>query len=732
MKDPGRCHSFPTGHGGPIIICLVLALALPLLQGCEETRKPDHVKVVVLEGDAYQRGFSHGEQLASRIRSLYTSLLPNSLLPYLNRERPDIASVLVEYQDDEEQAKSVNREKYDTEEDYQAAVDKKTANETIYEAYIRECKASRPENEHRDKCCFSYMMMLQSAQYMLDPVDNDGNPIEGAGIPADAQQEMQGIADGSGVPYEDILVLNTFLDTMLSFRAITFFIKLIQAPTILEASIPGVPVAEIKKPSEEEEEEVEEDGDEPDGDEESLDGDAIDGDTEDDEQEPEEILAAKLRGDEETENVPYEPSAYARWVEVPTDAEVHLLLEDLKLPIGVDKGDEPGVNPCTIRIQMNTTQFVVGGKQAGDKQCAVDEACRESDTCIQDDTSIQHRNAQETQAIRKTRTCTSSSNLPEDSRRRRWFPLSSRQETSTRSSTRRRSTPVSCGTNASCSPRRATASKLTRCPVSARKTVAANRRPSALPCAETPRRTAMCFTLITMPCWIPTPRTNTPRFSFTNPPREIPTSFLATQASPGGFSGMNTKGLVASFNNSDSLDNPMVGAFADKLLQATLLASGVPVGMMLREDPARIGHGAARSGLSCNGRQNLRMEHPTDRQGRNPARRGNGRQHQGRGQQRSLHLHAGYIRAGEPGPLRQGMEQHRRRRFTHGQPLREEPERPGHTDPHLQRPAPEILDKFLLPLPARSQPVGRGNQGPLRKHRRGASQRDPPRSSPCG
>ncbi len=597
MKGSGHSHPFRNPLASPAFALLVLLLVLPLMQSCESSKKPDHVKVVVLEGDAYQRGYAHGKALSSRIRSLYTNLLPNSLLPYLNRERPDIASVLNEYKNDEEQGNMINRDKFATEEAYQAAVEEAQSVETVYEKYIRECKAERPESEHRDKCCFSYMMMLQSAEFMLDPVDAKGNPLENMGIPEDVQQEMHGIADGSSVPFQDILVLNTFLDTMLAFRAITFFIKLIQAPTILEASIPGVPVSVIKlvpdTPTDDDDDDDDNlsdgdldgddtsDGDElSDGDEESNEEEILDGDEQD------ELLANKLRedaNDEETTDDPiYQPRAYARWVEVPTDAEIHFLMEDLKLPIGTDKGDEPGVDPCTIRIQLNTTQFVVGGSQANGHQCAVDESCAEDDACIQDDHSIlteRRDNPEDEENPHLMVVFKPEGGFPEasvvnlivqagDFNRivnpppiHARFMRDERITFSTKGYGKKAYEIPSVGEEDGRSQ-----------PPSISFAV----RGDATPDGNVLH--AHHYGLLDSN----TTHKHTTVFIH-KPDNGNPYVILGYPGITWGFSGMNTEGLVASFNNSDSLDSPMVGSFANNFLAATLISTGVPVGMMVRE-----------------------------------------------------------------------------------------------------------------------------------------------------
>jgi hypothetical protein len=50
-----------------------------------------------------------------------------------------------------------------------------------------------------------------------------------------------------------------------------------------------------------------------------------------------------------------------------------------------------------------------------------------------------------------------------------------------------------------------------------------------------------------------------------------------------GFSGMNSDGLVYTVNPSDTLDNPLAGEFLKHLFNARLVSSGVPIGIMGRE-----------------------------------------------------------------------------------------------------------------------------------------------------
>ncbi len=234
---------------------LTLWLIVPLLvwtAACNPAAEPPpYVEVLEVHGTPYERGFQHGQHFRSKIHSLYTMLLTSSIFPYLNRERPDVASVLLRYKD------------------------------KMY-----------------DDGQFSYLIMLESARNLEKT------------LPPEYIEEMQGVADGSGMPYEQILVLNTFVDTLLGFRSITFFIKIIQGPSMLSVDFG----AELARDG------VDNDGD---------------GDTDE--------------GDEGLLD-PYEPSPYAAMVEVPTDASIHFVFND----------SLEGVNPESIRFQVNDRLFVYG------------------------------------------------------------------------------------------------------------------------------------------------------------------------------------------------------------------------------------------------------------------------------------------------------------------------------------------------------------------------------------
>jgi hypothetical protein len=224
---------------------IIVTLAA-LLAGCTEATPPPHVEVITLEGTPYERGFQHGQHFSGKIRSFYTKLLTTSLFPYLNRARPDISSVLSEYA----------KPRYDG--------------------------------------VFSYLLMLENGLALAETLDPR------------FLQEMQGIADGAELPFEDILILNTFFDTLMGFRALTFFIRKIQAPTLQSVQFVG-----------------------------EHDADGVDNDDDGEVDEQDEGLV-----------VPYDQTPFAIMAQVPTNAPLRIVLRDqalLGIPEGVDPAAHPGL-----------------------------------------------------------------------------------------------------------------------------------------------------------------------------------------------------------------------------------------------------------------------------------------------------------------------------------------------------------------------------------------------------
>lgn len=255
----------------------MLAAALGLLPGCEPAEPPANSEVVVLSGNAYDRGFQHGRLLGNKIRSLYTILLETNLMPYLNREQDDVMTFLEVYREDK----------------YQDGQ-------------------------------FSYRMLLESGENLLD-ILKDSHP--------EYAEEMRGIADGSGIPFERILVLNTFVDTMLAFRSVTLFLKQLSSPYLIEVEFLG----------------------------DFQDGVDNNGDGQIDEADDGSVKTW-LEGQW---TAAYGPRDHAAVVEVPTDARIRMRFLDHPGLGGFTgspdekpkEGDLQGMDPESIRIQLGTELY---------------------------------------------------------------------------------------------------------------------------------------------------------------------------------------------------------------------------------------------------------------------------------------------------------------------------------------------------------------------------------------
>ena len=259
----------------------VVAATLALVVGaCTPAEPPPYFEVVELSGGAYERGYQHGERLGSKIRSLYTLLLESALLPYLNREQGDVASFLEVYQGP----------------DYADGQ-------------------------------FSYQLLLESGQALAAEMETESPAL---------LQELHGVAEGASVPFEQILVLNTFVDTMLAFRAITLYIRLYQAPRIEQlAAHAGEDGLALQRDG------VDNNGD---------------GRTDDSRDQ----LVRDWREGLGLQNA-YGARDHAALVEVPTDAQLVLRIHDppsfaalLGQAEELEKqGERQGVDPASVRIQLD-------------------------------------------------------------------------------------------------------------------------------------------------------------------------------------------------------------------------------------------------------------------------------------------------------------------------------------------------------------------------------------------
>jgi len=229
------------------LLRLTLLFTVPALTGCAPATEPECAHVAVFRGSPYERGFEHGERFSSHIRSIYTKLLTSSIVPYLNREQLSIAPVMPVY--------------------------------------------SQPEYMNGQ---FSYRMLLESGLHLC----------ENGHIPEEYQEEMHGIADGAGIPFEEVLILNTFFDTMLGFRAIVAFIMQIQEPYVVSVEVMG-----------------------------DCGGDGFDNDGD-----------GVVDDDGDCAAEEFTPSPRATFVEVPVDAGIRIVLKDTNLP-GLTCPDPRNVEP---------------------------------------------------------------------------------------------------------------------------------------------------------------------------------------------------------------------------------------------------------------------------------------------------------------------------------------------------------------------------------------------------
>ncbi len=150
------------------------------LCGCAPTQPTPTHEIIHLRGNAFERGKQHGQLLKSKIHSFYTTLLTASLFPYLGREQPTIATLLNEY----------NGERY-------------------------------------QKGQFAYALLLDSAKSIEKSLTRA------------QRDELRGISEGSGLSYDEVLVLNTFVDSVLAVRGIALAIRLSRAPQLTRLEFVG-------------------------------------------------------------------------------------------------------------------------------------------------------------------------------------------------------------------------------------------------------------------------------------------------------------------------------------------------------------------------------------------------------------------------------------------------------------------------------------------------------------
>jgi hypothetical protein len=155
--------------------------ALLLCFSCAPAQPPPTRELLHVSGKPYDMGLQHGKALKSKINSFYTRMLTASLLPYLGREQADI--------------------------------------ETLLPVYAGSAYANG---------AFAHQLLVDSAKSIETSLSDD------------VREEMKGVADGSGLAYEDVLLLNTFTDSTLAVRGISLAIRLSRAPRFDSFRIEGL------------------------------------------------------------------------------------------------------------------------------------------------------------------------------------------------------------------------------------------------------------------------------------------------------------------------------------------------------------------------------------------------------------------------------------------------------------------------------------------------------------
>lgn len=262
------------GTAGAVVIGLVLLGGG--WSGCgPRQQQPAYAEVFELSGSAYQRGFQHGARFGAKIRSFYTTMIENSLVPYLNREQKNLSAFLEEYQ-----------------------------------------KPLYADGQ------FSYQTLLQSGRH-LEELMRESHPAY--------IEELHGVADGAGMPYEQILILNTFADTLLAFSAVVAFIRQIQAPLLLEVEFSG-----------------------------PLDEDGVDNNADGQIDEADDgTVKSRQEGVWTTE---YAPRGHASMIEVPANASIRMVFWDQPSLLGIIgaadlEGERQGMDPEAIRIQLEDVVY---------------------------------------------------------------------------------------------------------------------------------------------------------------------------------------------------------------------------------------------------------------------------------------------------------------------------------------------------------------------------------------
>ena len=433
----------------PTSIALTLAV---LLTACA-AEQPPRYQVVHLSGTSYQRGLQHGQQMSSLIKSFYSTLLATSLLPYLNRNQPDIAAYLHNY-----------------------------------DAVLH------PEYGNGQ---FSLLLLRESAASLE------------ASIPPQFVEEMHGIADGSGMNYQDILVLNTFVDTVLAARGITYFLQQAGAPRVTQVEWLGA----------------------------SLVGDGVDNNGDGTTDEPTESLVA-----------PYESLPHAMWVEVPATAKLRVRLHD----------DDAKVDPESVRVIVDEKVYTLDSAEL----VMVTPTDAGGLPLIHDTDVTVTPAAPWTKPIVTVQVQAGDNKLSIN-------PPPSHEH-------RMRTEQFTVSTKGYGKPPHLVPNQGVSDGTSQPPSIGFAVRKSATPDGQV--RLAHHFSLLDAG----TSHKHT-LVQIHHPDSGPSYAFVGWVGIAYGFAGLNSEGVAYGCNHSDTLNNPLAGAFLTDFFDAKLLSSGEPIGFLLRD-----------------------------------------------------------------------------------------------------------------------------------------------------
>lgn len=163
--------------------CFVFLIIL--LSACGTALPPDRaIPLVRLRGSAEEMGRQHGAYLAADIKTLYVRFLAAQVLPYLNRQH-----------------------------------------QSVSKTFLGRYTQGKDKDKYADGK-FSYQFLLDSAESLKKEQ------------PPEYMQELHGIALGSGMPEEQILVLNTFGDTLLGLLALSMYQEREKGPVLTQVEFP--------------------------------------------------------------------------------------------------------------------------------------------------------------------------------------------------------------------------------------------------------------------------------------------------------------------------------------------------------------------------------------------------------------------------------------------------------------------------------------------------------------